>query len=306
KTGGDIDQTASKRVSVIDMGGSRHWRSVAPMAFPRRRHNLTILADGSVMAVGGTTFSDDEKAAVFEGEIFNPETESWTTVAPLSEPRMYHSASALLPDGRLVIGGGEVQRARNHVQIYSPPYLFKGPRPTITSAAEQAGYAASLSVATPDAARITSVALIRPSAVTHGFDSNQRYVPLTFRQAEGGLSVDTPSNGNIAPPGYYMLVIKDANGVPSPARWIRLDAGSFPAALRPPPAGIAAREGDSARPPGAPPRQGRGELPMGALLGVGAGIVALSGLSGLMLQRRRREGRSSEAAELEDLRSYRS
>ncbi len=301
RAGGDEDLTASKRASVIDMGGSQRWRSVAPMAFPRRRHNLTILADGTVMAVGGTTYADDEKAAVFEGEIFDPEIESWTTVAPLSEPRMYHTAAALLPDGRLVIGGGEVQRTTDQVQIYSPPYLFKGPRPTITSAPEQAQYAGSLTVATPDAARISSVALIRPSAVTHGFDSNQRYVPLTFRQAEGGLSADTPINGNVAPPGYYMLVIKDASGVPSVAHWIRLEGASFPAPAIPP-VGAAAEEGSPAQPSGAGSPERRSGLAVGGLLAAGAGIVALIGLA----VRRRRSQDRSETDELEDLRSWRS
>jgi hypothetical protein len=302
RAGGDESRTASKRASVIDMAGSQRWRSVAEMAFPRRRHNLTILADGSVMAVGGTTFADDERGAVYEGEIFDPETETWTTVAPMTEPRMYHSAAALLPDGRLVIGGGEVIQARNHVQIYSPPYLFKGPRPTIASAPQQAEYAAPITVATPDAARVASVALIRPSAVTHGFDSNQRYVPLTFRRDGDALSVDTPSNGNIAPPGYYMLVIEDASGVPSVAHWIRLEGAGLPGPAVPP-VGAATEETSPPEPSRVAAPQRRRGLPAGALIGAGGGVVALIGLMSLKVRRRRSHDRS-DLAELEDLRSW--
>ena len=213
------------RVSVIDMtAASPAWRDVAPMAFARRRMNLTILADGSVMAIGGTRAADDASQAVLEGEIWNPSTEQWTTVGAMTEPRMYHSAAVLLADGRIVVGGGEAA-GRLRAQVYSPPYLFKGARPVITTAPAMAGYGTSFSIATPDAASITSVALIRLSAGTHAFDQNQRYVPLTFSAGSGSLSVTSPASGGVAPPGYYQLVIKNGSGVPSVARYIRVDTG---------------------------------------------------------------------------------
>ena len=67
-----------------------------------------------------------------------------------------------------------------------------------------------------------SVALIRLGAVTHAFDQNQRYVPLTFQQATGGLTIQSPSSANLAPPGYYMLFIVNATGVPSVASMIQV------------------------------------------------------------------------------------
>jgi PKD repeat protein len=219
--GGD---PAINRVSVIDMtAASPAWRDVTPMAFPRRRMNLTILADGSVMAIGGTRSADDATVAVLEAEIWNPATEQWTTVAAMAEPRMYHSSAVLLPDGRIVVGGGEAA-GRLRAQLYSPPYLSQGPRPVISSAPAVTAYGASFTVSTPDAASITSVALIRLAAATHAFDQNQRYVPLSFSIGAGSLSVTGPIDGGTAPPGPYQLVIKNAAGVPSVASMIRVDS----------------------------------------------------------------------------------
>ncbi len=221
--GGD---PAISRATVVDMtAASPAWRDVAPMAFPRRRMNLTILADGTVLAMGGTRAADDASQAILEGEIWNPSTEQWTTVAPMAEARMYHSSAVLLADGRVLIGGGEAA-GRLRAQIYSPPYLFQGARPTITSAPSAANYGSSFTVATPNAASITSVALIRLSAATHAFDQNQRYVPLTFSVQGGSLSVNAPASGGVAPPGPYQLVIKNAAGVPSVASFIRIDTNA--------------------------------------------------------------------------------
>ena len=221
--GGD---PAINRASVIDMTAANPaWRDVAPMAFPRRRMNLTILADGTVLAIGGTRAADDATQAVLEAEIWNPASEAWTTVAAMTEARMYHSSAVLLPDGRVVVGGGEAA-GRLHSQIYSPPYLFRGPRPTISTAPATLTYGSSFRIDTPDAAAISSVALIRLNAATHAFDQNQRYVPLSFTAGAGFLTVTSPASGGVAPPGPYQLVIKTTTGVPSVARIVRIDTAA--------------------------------------------------------------------------------
>ena len=220
--GGD---PALGHVSIVDMNvASPTWRAVAPLNFPRRRMNLTILADGTAIALGGTRSGDDESQAVLDSEIWNPNTETWTTVAPMAEARMYHSSAVLLDDGRVLVAGGEAA-GRLRAQIYSPAYLFKGARPAITTAPDTLGFGTNFSITSADAGSISSVALIRDSAATHAFDENQRYVPLTFSANGGGLSVNAPANGSIAPPGYYLLVIKNSAGVPSVARHVRLDTG---------------------------------------------------------------------------------
>jgi hypothetical protein len=133
--------SSSREAWAIDMtAASPTWRQVAPMAFPRTQHQLTVLPDGSVLATGGSRNSDvyDRASAVLPAELWNPATETWRTLASGAVPRLYHSMAVLLPDGRVALGGGGhpgdygVPEFRS--EIYSPPYLFRGPRPTISSA----------------------------------------------------------------------------------------------------------------------------------------------------------------------------
>jgi hypothetical protein len=107
-------------------------------------------------------------------------------------------------------------------QIYSPPYLSAGTRPTITNAPTTVNYGQNFVVTTPDASSITSVALIAPTATTHANNMTQRYVPLNFVIGSGNVTATAPMNGNFAPPGYYMLVIVNNTGVPSVASWLQI------------------------------------------------------------------------------------
>jgi fibronectin type 3 domain-containing protein len=220
---------AAGDTAVIDMsGGTPTWRSTAPMAFPRAYQNMTLLPDGTVLTSGGMTTSDgtDLSKAVLPAEIWNPDTETWTTVASLQNGREYHSTALLLPDGRVLMagGGGLPGRAtdQKNAEIYSPPYLFKGSRPTISSAPSSAAYGSSFDVTTPNAAQVAKVSLIRSASVTHAFDQNQRFQFLNFTAGSGKVTVQAPANANLAPPGDYLLFILDTNGVPSVGSFIRL------------------------------------------------------------------------------------
>ena len=143
--------------------------------------------------------------AVHAAELWNPTTEQWTTLASSSGiPRVYHSTALLLPDGRVLSMGGN---GFEETEIYSPPYLFKGTRPTITSAPTSVAYGQSFFVGTPDAAAISKVTMLRLSSVTHAFNMSQHISTLSFSQAPGGLNVVAPSGGTAAPPGPYLLFI---------------------------------------------------------------------------------------------------
>ena len=133
----------------------------------------------------------------------------------------------LLPDARLLVAGGgrfnsgTAPTDQLSAEILAPPYLFKGSRPTITTAPAQLSYAQVFNVSTPDASSIAKVVLIAPGNVTHTINMNQRYVPLSFSASAGNLSVTAPPNANLAPPGYYMLFLVNTNGVPSIARFVK-------------------------------------------------------------------------------------
>jgi hypothetical protein len=211
---------------VLDMTQTTPaWRQVASMAFPRTFHNTTILPNGNVLVTGGGTTSNATGVAdaVLPVEAWSPTTETWTTLGSISAPRLYHSEALLLPDGRVLISGGgrfnddtEVTDQFN-AEFFSPPYLFKGARPTISSAPSQLSYGQNFTVGTPNATGIAQVSLIRFGSVTHAINMSQRFIPLSFSVGSNSLTVTAPVNANLAPPGNYMLFIVGTNGVPSVA-----------------------------------------------------------------------------------------
>jgi hypothetical protein len=229
--GGDVDNAGPSQptAAVVDMNqATPAWRQTAPMAYGRYMHNLVILADGTVLSVGGATTADQAtRLGVLAAELWDPATETWTTAAAERDPRMYHSTALLLPDGRvLVAGGGRWSTAIDYrtAELYSPPYLFKGPRPMITSAPTFTTYGSPMTIGTPDAANITSVAYVRMASVTHRLNTDQNYIQANFTRTPDGLVVQSPADANSAPPGYYMLFIVNANGVPSVAKIVQLGA----------------------------------------------------------------------------------
>jgi hypothetical protein len=205
------------------------WQPTSSMAFPRSFLNLTNLPDGTVLATGGGTDKSgfNDANAVLQPEDWNPGTGAWTTYAPMSAPRLYHSVAVLLPDGRVYVAGGGGDPGvsdQKSAQIFSPPYLFKGPRPAVSSAPATLEYGSTAFVGTPDAASIARVSLIRTGSVTHAFDENARATQLSFTQTAGGINVTIPANRNDIPPGYYMLFLVNAEGVPSVAPFVRFPA----------------------------------------------------------------------------------
>jgi len=197
------------------------WRATSPMHFARQHANAVLLPDGTVLEVGGGQ-TGLYGAPVRQAELFDPATETWSLMASQHAARCYHSTALLLPDGRVLSAGMDSGRFARTAEIYSPPYLFRAPRPAITAAPGELGYGASFDVATPQAAAIRSVALLRPAAVTHANNFEQRYVGLEFTAGAQTLAVHAPAAGDEAPPGWYMLFVVDNSGVPSVASWVHL------------------------------------------------------------------------------------
>jgi hypothetical protein len=242
---------AANTAYVTDLNlASPRWTPTGSMAYPRSFLNLTPLPDGTVLATGGETdkAGNNPANAVYAAEDWSPATGAWTTLAAEARPRLYHSTALLLPDGRVFVAGGgddptDFVPDERSAEIFSPPYLFRGTRPAITSAPAQVGYGTAFTVATPDAASIGSVSLIRTGAVTHFFDMSARRVALPFTAGSGSLTVQAPANGAIAPPGYYMLFIVNQQGVPSVAPIVRVTG---PATVPGAPSGVSASAGNGA------------------------------------------------------------
>lgn len=194
------------------------WRPKAPLPEPRIFANVVILPDGSLLVVGG----ENAGVPVRRAALYDPAADTWRILASQTEMRRYHSIAVLLPDGRVLSGGDNFPGGgADTLEVFSPPYLFRGPRPLITSAPASVAVTASLSIGVDGAVR--RAVLMAPAATTHSCDMNQRHVELAFTAVSGGIEAKVPGK-TVAIPGYYMLFVLNADGVPSVARWIRVTA----------------------------------------------------------------------------------
>jgi hypothetical protein len=240
--GGSPDNILGSNTAVeINMNNTPPTVS-SPMTMNKNRKysDATILPDGKVFISNGTSSSGANtlqsvlSTSRIESEIWNPSTKAFSLVAKQSIPRLYHSVALLLPDATVfTAGGGRPNWDYNQfsMQRYYPPYLFSGnslvSRPVIQSVASEISYGSSFAISTTNPLSISSISLIGLSSVTHQFNSGQRFIPLNFTKTSTSLTATAPSaispgTSNIAPPGYYMLFILNAQGTPSVAKIIRL------------------------------------------------------------------------------------
>lgn len=223
--------------AVIIDTATRQTVDTNPLNNGRRQHNLTILADGSVLATGG---NDDgaryysPTAPVFVPELWNPETEIWTVQNAMPTTRQYHSIALLLPDGQVLSAGGgicgdcyDLGYEERNAEIFTPAYLFNGDgtlasRPQITQVPSVADYGEMFSVNLDQTSELRKAHLIKIGSVTHSENQDQRLVPLAYEQAAGKVNLTMPDSRHIAPPGHYLLFVVDSAGVPSVGQMLKL------------------------------------------------------------------------------------
>jgi len=224
--GGAVDDTGVDRglaaAHIIDLNDPEPaFREIAPMANPRWFPNSALLPDGTLFVCGGGR--EHNADPVLEPEIFDPASETWFPDAPMEVPRLYHSTALLLPDGRVWVAGTD---GETRMEGFTPDYLLRGPGPSITSAPLSVAYGQGFPISLLEPVDITSACFIRLSAVTHAFNMSQRYVTVDFTQTDPAeLALTAPDDPNVAPPGHYMLFIRDANGTPAVAPIIQLVYG---------------------------------------------------------------------------------
>ena len=196
--------------------------------------------------MGGGGFNDlTPGEPVHTAELWDPATSQWTQLAGEAVDRCYHATAVLLPDATVLsAGGGEYlpvasgpendpKDSHRDAQIFSPPYLFRGTRPQITGAPSNVAYGQTFQLQTPEPAKVSLVSWIRLPSVTHSFDQNQRINFLRFTVAAGGLSVTSPPDANVCPPGHYMLFVLNQAKVPSVAKIVQIRSNVPLAAAKP-------------------------------------------------------------------------
>jgi hypothetical protein len=226
-------------------GPSPRWAPVGRMRRPRSSPHVLLLPDGKVLLLGGhdgvkrNHANDQNRAELFDPSVpFDPANPSaaFTDVGEMHASRNYHAAALLLADARVLVAGGEDNQHhggnQKTLEVYEPPYCHQGTRPDISAVRATAGpddhirYGGEFVIESPQAATISRVVLIRPAAPTHHTDTEQRYVPLNFRQddpSSNELRVSVVSDPTVAPPGWYLLFIVDSAGRPcNRATFVRL------------------------------------------------------------------------------------
>jgi plastocyanin len=225
--GGGGPQHATKLTDIADLkSGAPHYVAGPDMAHARGLHNCVILPDRKVLVSGGGYRGETRADAVHEAELYDPATNTFHPAGTQLVSRLYHSIALLLSDGRVITAGSNPDRGDDELrlELYHPPYLFRGPRPFIQATPHEWIYGSEIDIHTPQAAEIKWAHLIRPMAVTHSDDTSQRLIDLPIHQRDVcHLRVGVTDNPNVAPPGWYLLFLCDQSGSPSVAEWIHLD-----------------------------------------------------------------------------------
>jgi WD40 repeat protein len=219
---GGVDSATNNTYELIDatvLSSASSWG--APVAFPDGQHrslcSAVLLPDGKVFVSGGIQSPNSPCT------LFDPQTDTWSPMAALPSVRDYHSVSLLLPSGQVMMAGWN----NSTIEIFNPPYMFS-PRPVISAAPPLVHHGQNFTISSPDAASIVNTVLVRPMAVTHQTDSEQRVLVMPYRHDHAhptDLTLTAPHGGHphaLAPQGYYMLFAINNTGVPSEGRWIYL------------------------------------------------------------------------------------
>jgi hypothetical protein len=224
--GGDMTLVATNDTEVMDLG-SGTWSKGPAMSAAKMYVGAVVLPDYTVFETNGA--ANFRVNGVHTAEIYSPASNAFTVMNSPTEDRLYHSNAFLQPDGTVAVMGSQpLDGSFNmHIAVYSPPYLFKGQRPTVTGPNHQFDYSGNplggFAITTAPGTTVAKASLVRPSATTHSTDPDQRLVDLKVtNNGDGTYSLTAPTNSNIAPAGQYMLFVTDSNGVPSVADWVSI------------------------------------------------------------------------------------
>ena len=236
KAGGTEFGDPTDAVYKYNVGiSANQWTPIDSLNHERKLCHLAAMPDGKVMMVGGEIGPEEGANPVLTPEMYDPATDAWTDMVDHDDHRAAPSIAVLLPDGRVLVAGGQINESPFGIhtgEVFYPPYIFDAvgcvPRPVISSVItpgqpqDNIRYGTGFDISTPQATTIDQVRLMRLGANTHSWDFDARSQILKFvLRSATTLRVAAPAHGNVAPPGYYMIFIVE-DGVPSVSRIIKL------------------------------------------------------------------------------------
>lgn len=234
--GGGVGESArsTARTATVDLTDpAPHYVDGPDLPEGTRYPNVVNLPDDSTLITGGSGDyrgkgnSDNRNSLLYDAA-----SGTMRQVASQRVGRDYHTEALLLPDGRVVVLGSNPLFAdeantiaapfEQRVEIYSPPYLFDGTQPAVTAGPDELVRGGRATFTLGGAGDVATARLMRPSAVTHATDVEQRTVALEATTDGDQLTVTVPGEPGIVPDGWYMLFVSTAAGVPSQAKWVHV------------------------------------------------------------------------------------
>jgi hypothetical protein len=206
------------------------WKMEGQLPFPLTQNNAVVMADGNVVVFGGSGRIAGQRANNMEVQLYRPATGTIETVALENVPRHDHSTGTLMPNGTVLIAGGNrVDLAADSNQaipvsrLYYPPYLFHGSLPKILHAPHKIRYGKKFHLKVDR--EIARVTLLRIGPTTHNWSWGNTFVQLSVAQKhDKHVEVAAPAVPGAAVPGVYMMYAIDDHGVPSEAQRVLLTA----------------------------------------------------------------------------------
>ncbi|MFF1380348.1 galactose oxidase-like domain-containing protein [Streptomyces sp. NPDC058308] len=237
--GGGVGESdkATRRTAVIDLKEENPTFRTGPELPQGTRYlNSVLMPDDSVFTSNGSgDYRGRSGSNILKAQFYDPKANAFRAAASPKVGRNYHSEALLLPDGRVATFGSDplydneqntkLGHFEQRMEIFTPPALHKGGqvRPVLGEGPEQLAADGRATFRTEHPENLASARLMRPSAVTHTTDVEQRSIALGLSKGRGTVTVDVPQGDTaLVPPGWYMLFVTDKDGTSSEAKWIHV------------------------------------------------------------------------------------
>ncbi|TKA12592.1 radical copper oxidase GlxA [Actinacidiphila oryziradicis] len=234
--GGGVGEShrSTARTALVDLKAKDpRYRSGPDLPQGTRYLNAVLTPDDNVFTTGGSADYRGKRASdILRAQFYDPAQDAFHTAAAPTVGRDYHSEALLLPDGRIAVFGSNPLFAdtddtqsgvfEQRIEVYTPPYLYRTAKPLLGAGPAEVYRGDTASFLTPDPDAVRTARLMRPSAVTHATDVEQRSIGLSVERRAGAVAVTIPRDPTLVPSGWYMLFVRDGRGTPSTARWLHV------------------------------------------------------------------------------------